>query len=393
MSSGSPLDRLSVRLVIGFIIAAIVGVALVSFFTYRAASSNFNQFVSQVNTMDQMMGGGQGMGRGMMARLARPIQDFRYDLRRSVWIAGILGAGLAGILGALIAVSIVKPLSKLSLAAKRVRQGDLTARVEPEGSEELSELSESFNSMAAALERDRELRHNMVADIAHELRTPLSVLRGNVEAMLDGVTEPTKENLQSLHEETLLLGRLVEDLRTLTLAEAGQLDLHPETTDMGDLARQTSRSMEAEASARGVGIAVSVASGTPQAHVDGGRTTQALRNLLANAIRYSPRGSAVTVSVSSDARGVVATVKDAGPGIAPEDVPHLFERFFRADRSRSRATGGSGLGLAIVKQLVEAQGGQVWAQSEPGKGSEFSFRVPFAAQGKAEQKLLDPSRG
>lgn len=381
MARPSPLNSLTTRLILGFLVAAVIGVALVAVVTYRSTSSEFRTFVRHVDEMDQMMGGGMGRmmgGRGFMGGLAQAQSDFQSGLTRALWIAGIVGGVVAVALGGLLAWTIVRPLRHVTHAARRVARGELEARVRADGADEVAELGQAFNSMAAALQRDRELRHNMTADIAHELRTPLSVLRGNVEAMLDGVTPPNRENLQSLHEETLLLGRLVDDLRTLTLAEAGRLELRPEPTDMAELARQTARSLESQASAKGIRLALELPPASLRAHVDPDRTTQALRNLLANAIRYSPPGSAVTVRVVEEREGVVVTVVDNGPGIPPDDVPHLFERFFRADRSRSRATGGSGLGLAIVKQLVEAQGGQVWAKSTVGRGSEFSFRAPLA---------------
>jgi signal transduction histidine kinase len=362
-------------------VAAVIGVALVAVLAYRSTSSEFRTFVGHVDEMDRMMGGGMGrmMGsRGFMGGLAQAQSDFQSGLTRALWIAGIVGGVAAIALGGLLAWTIVRPLGRVTNAARRVARGELEARVQTEGADEVAELGQAFNSMAAALQCDRELRHNMMADIAHELRTPLSVLRGNVEAMLDGVTPPDRENLQSLHEETLLLGRLVDDLRTLTLAEAGRLELRSEPTDMAVLARQTARSLEPQANVKGIRLALELPTTAPHAHVDPDRTTQALRNLLANAIRYSPQGSAVTVRVTEERDGVVVSVADNGPGIPQEDVPHLFERFFRADRSRSRATGGSGLGLAIVKQLIEAQGGQVWAKSAVGQGSEFSFRVPLA---------------
>ncbi|MDP3064755.1 MAG: ATP-binding protein [Chloroflexota bacterium] len=381
MPSGSPLNRLTIRLVLGFLAAAVVGVALVAVLAYRSTTSEFRTFVGHVDEMDQVMGGGMGQmmgGRGFMGGLDQAQNDFQSGLTRALWIAGIVGGLVAIGLGGLLAWTIVRPLGRVTNAARRIARGELETRVQADGADEVAELGQAFNSMAAALQRDRDLRHNMMADIAHELRTPLSVLRGNVEAMLDGVTPPDRENLQSLHEETLLLGRLVDDLRTLTLAEAGRLELRPEPTDMAELARQTARSLEPQASIKGIRLALELPPAPPHALVDPDRTTHALRNLLTNAIRYSPQGGVVTVRMAGERDGVAVSVADTGPGIPPEDVPHLFERFFRADRSRSRATGGSGLGLAIVKQLIEAQGGQVWARSGVGQGSEFSFRVPLA---------------
>jgi two-component system, OmpR family, sensor histidine kinase BaeS len=243
------------------------------------------------------------------------------------------------------------------------------------GSSELTELGESFNTMTRTLRRDQELRQNMMADVAHELRTPLSVLRANIEAMQDGVLEANAGNLESLHQETLNLGRLVEDLRTITLAESGQLKIHREPVDMAALAFRVIEAMKTQFDSKGIGISLEapIAVGV---NADPDRIEQILRNLLTNALHYSSAGGKVTVSLEPKDEGVLVSVTDNGIGISAEDLPHIFDRFYRVDRSRTRSTGGSGLGLAIVKQLVEAHGGKVWVESESGKGSRFSLLLP-----------------
>ena len=362
-------SRLSTRLTVAFLIAAVSGVVLVAILAYRSTSSDFTAFLRHMEGMGNMMGG--------MGAFAAAERDFLDNLRQTLWIAGIAGVVMAIFLGALFTRQIVSPLGKVTAAAKRVAQGDFGQKVDIRGSGELDELGKSFNSMAADLNRDQQLRRNMVADIAHELRTPLTILQGNVEAMQDGLLPPDKENLNSLHQETLLLTRLVEDLRTLSLAEAGQLEFRPRATGMKELSKQVVDDFRLQMSAKNIAVALEAPDNLPEARVDPERTAQVLRNLLSNAMHYTPEGGSIRVQLNSDRDGVVVSVVDTGIGIPPDVLPRVFDRFYRVDRSRTRSTGGSGLGLAIVEQLVEAQGGKVWAESVFGKGSTFSFRVPY----------------
>jgi signal transduction histidine kinase len=231
--------------------------------------------------------------------------------------------------------------------------------------------------MAETLSHDRELRQNMVADIAHELRTPLSVLQANIEAMQDGVLEASTESLASLHQETSMLARLIDDLRILSLAESGQLEFHPRNTDLKKLSSRIIEVMGLQFSSKNIDLALEVSDSLAQVFVDPDRIEQVLRNLLSNAYLYTPEDGRVMLKLITDGEDVVASVTDTGAGIPPKDLPHIFERFYRVDRSRTRRTGGSGIGLAIVKQLVEAMGGRVWATSEASKGSTFFFRLPI----------------
>lgn len=375
----SVFEHLSVRLTMAFLLAAILGVALVAVLAYRSTSSEFTAFLRHVETMESMMGGGM-MG-GMMGRqtFVQAERDFLGNLGRTLWIAGLGGVALAIFLGSLFTAQIVSPLSEVAAAARRIARGDLSQKVKIHGSSELVELGQSFNAMAATLSRDRELRQNLVADIAHELRTPLSVLQGNVEAMLDGVLEANAENLTSLHQETMLLARLVEDLRTLSLAEAGQLKFHPGATDLKELSSQVIDIFQAQSVTRNIKVELATPNDLPLVWADADRTAQVMRNLLSNAFRYTPEGGQVTVRLTPQRDGITVSVRDTGVGIPAEELPYIFERFYRVDRSRTRRTGGSGLGLAIVKQLIEAQGGHVSVESVVGKGSTFFFYLPFQA--------------
>jgi signal transduction histidine kinase len=262
--------------------------------------------------------------------------------------------------------------------------------------DEVGQLADTFNQMADALVRDQRLRQHMIADIAHELRTPLSVVQANLEAMLDGVLPSNSQEIASLHEEVILLSRLVGDLRLLSLAEAGQLKLECIPTDPAELVQRVVERLGVQAEAHHVTLTAEVASDLPSVEVDADRIGQVLTNLVDNALRYTSSGGRVDVRAYAErayveqtvytekedgARPtVVIAVADTGSGIAPDELPYVFDRFYRPDKSRSRASGGSGLGLAIVKQLVEAHEGRVWVESEAERGTTFFFTLPVSPQ-------------
>jgi len=239
----------------------------------------------------------------------------------------------------------------------------------------------------------------MVTDVAHELRTPLTNIRGYLEALRDGVAQPSPALLGSLHEEALLLNRLIGDLQELALAEAGQLRLDRRPIALTDIVTQAVSALQSAADAKDLCVITVLPDKLPQVEADPERIGQVLRNLLSNALIHTPQGGTISVEaeyirdwrleigeyrnlqspISNLDPAILVRVRDTGSGIAPEHLPNIFERFYRADRARSRATGGAGLGLAIVKQLVAAHGGQVWAESQPGEGAQFTFTLPIAA--------------
>jgi signal transduction histidine kinase len=292
--------------------------------------------------------------------------------------------------GALVAVAIavalafllsrrtLAPVKALTSAAERLGRGDFSQRVQIKDKGELGELAQTFNSMAVDLEHTEKLRQNMVADVAHELRTPLSNIQGYLEALRDGVMKPDKETIRSLYEEALLLSRLVDDLQELSLAEAGELKLVQQAEDIGELIRQTVAAAAVKKKAKGLSLAVELPEKLPPANIDLRRIGEVLRNLLENAVDHTGRGGSVTVAARQLGNWLEVSVADTGEGIPAEELPNIFERFYRVDKSRTRATGGSGLGLTIAKRLVEAHGGRIDVQSQPGKGSRFAFTVPVA---------------
>jgi signal transduction histidine kinase len=214
----------------------------------------------------------------------------------------------------------------------------------------------------------------------HELRTPLTIIQGNLEGILDGVYQATPQHLEPILEEIRLLSRLVEDLRLLTLAEAGRLFLEQRTVDVGGLLLDTSRTFQAQADEQEIALSVQVPEQLPPALIDPQRTCQVLGNLMSNAFRHTPPGGKITLAAETGEgeKSITISVSDTGPGIPAEDLPYIFDRFWKGDRSRSRASGGAGLGLAIARQLVEAQGGQIWATSDEERGTNLSFTMPVA---------------
>lgn len=243
---------------------------------------------------------------------------------------------------------------------------------------EVGQLAHWFSQMSEALARAELLRRNMVSDIAHELRTPLSNIRGYMEGLRDGVIPPDASLFDALHEQAMILNRLVGDLQELALAEAGQLHLVQQPSRIQDIVQRAVNILQAEASRHGVALAADIPHDLPLVYADSERVGQMLMNLLKNAVMYTPSGGHVIIQAHATGDKITVAVRDTGQGIPMDILPHVFERFYRVDRSRTRATGGSGLGLAIVKQLAQAQGGDVWAESTPGRGSTFAFTLPRA---------------
>jgi len=301
-------------------------------------------------------------------------------LARLVWMTGCAIALAFPLLAAGIGVLVFRefgtPLSNIMAAADAVAEGDLDVSVPEGGPGEFGRLARSFNRMIAELARAEQQRRNLTADVAHELRTPLHIIQGNLEGVLDGVYEPTREHITATLDETRLLSRLVGDLQTLSLAEAGQLPLHRQWLEAADLLADVATSFSGQAAEAGIEIEVEVAPDAGQVYVDADRLDQVLSNLVSNALHHTPSGGHVTLAAGPLADSMRLIVKDTGSGIAPEDLPFVFDRFWRGDRSRARQPGtGSGLGLAIARQLVQAHGGHIEVESQPGQGTQFIIEL------------------
>jgi signal transduction histidine kinase len=288
----------------------------------------------------------------------------------------LLAAAVAFLITYFLSRRISAPVKALTLAARQLGQGDLSQRVQSKEKGEVGELARAFNSMAESLDRNERLRRNMIADIAHELRTPLSNLKGYLEAIADGIVKPDSDTICSLDEEANLLSRLVDDLQELSLAEASELKLDYQMKDIIKLLKRTVAARQTQATAKGVSLSVDLPKKLPLVNVDTHRISQVLLNLIDNAIAHTPKGGIITIAARKLDNWLEISIKDTGEGIPAKDLPNVFERFYRVDKSRTRATGGAGLGLAIVKSLVEAHGGKIEVQSEEGKGSRFSFTLP-----------------
>ena len=321
-------------------------------------------------TVGYLLLGAQGRG-----TLATSEQDFLDQLQRTLIVAALLAAGLGIAIGLVISRTVSRPLSRLAQAARAFAAHNWDQRVTVSGSEEVAEVAFAFNDMADALQQAETLRRNLMADVAHELRTPLTVLQGNLRALLDGVYPLERSEIATLYDETRLLSRLVDDLRELALAEAGQLKLNLHPIDLAPLVESTVTNFLPVAEERSTILETKIDQ-VVEVRADADRVGQVLRNLIANALWHTPPQGHITVEAQLTDRGWRTTVTDTGEGIAHEDLPHVFDRFYRGDKARAHHTGGSGLGLAIVKSLVEAMDGQIGVESELGHGSRFWFTLP-----------------
>ncbi len=294
-------------------------------------------------------------------------------------------------IGGLIFRRFGTPLAEVMSAADAVAEGDFSIRVRENVPGEFGQLARSFNRMTAELDRAESQRRNMTADVAHELRTPLQIIQGNLEGILDGVYLPNPEHIRATLDETRLLARLVSDLQTLSLAEAGQLPLHKLEVRIGDLVEDVLLSFMGQAESAAIEL-TALMDGIDEAsafYVDPDRIDQVLTNLVANAIRHTPPHGKITLGAQVQTETILLSVTDSGPGILPEDLPYIFDRFYRGDPARTRSAGsGSGLGLAIARQLVHAHGGKIHAQNAPEGGAIFTLEIP---RGSPPQALTPPN--
>ncbi|MCC7105760.1 MAG: sulfatase-like hydrolase/transferase [Chloroflexi bacterium] len=308
-----------------------------------------------------------------------------------LWAVAV-GLAAALVTSLVLARWLARPLESLTRAVRRMEEGKIVEPIDVKIGGEIGALARAFNTAAASISRVEGLRKQMVADIAHELRTPLTNVRGYFEAIEDGVMEPAGETLEIIRHELGQLTRLLDDLQELALAESGQLTLEGERTELGELVAWEVRTLRPMAEHEGVDLQLDIAHALPALVVDRGRIGQVLRNVLRNALSHTPRGGHILVSVNEDGPDAVLRIRDSGSGIAPEHLPHIFERFYRGDRSRSRQGGGYGLGLTIAREIVVAHGGTIVAESELGKGTTFTIRLPIATAlpGEAEQPVPAP---
>lgn len=360
------------------ILLAIWAVVLISFAVHAIAMN-----LSIVAAFDRHVG---RMGAGMQSlmgpmRGANLYETLRAALNDSMLLSALLAFIIAGAAGLVISQRITRPVKRLTLASRKLASNDYTHRIPADEiqSDELGELAVSFNQMAETLEQTESMRRQLIGDISHELRTPLTAIKGSMEGLMDGVMAAEQATFQQIYQEADRLERLVEDLQELSRVEAVQFKLEMKKVRADDLVRDAANMMKIAFSNKGVDLGYALEEPLPPIRADHDRILQVLQNLLANALQFTPKGGRVDIEVSQSNGSLVFKVRDSGMGIEPRHLPHIFERFYRADASRARMHGGgSGIGLTISKFLVEAHGGNIRAES-PGKGqgSIFIFTLPI----------------
>jgi two-component system sensor histidine kinase BaeS len=333
---------------------------------------------------------------GQLASFENPQKGPEEPLVGAVNRALLLAAITAGVVGLAIALllsqSLTSPLRQLTDATQRFARGERNLRLPARSRDEVGDLTHSFQAMMSEIERQEKLRKEMSADIAHELRTPLSVVRANLDALADGVYPMTRENLAPIRESIDLLDRLVEDLRTLDLVDAGRLTLEKSDVDIPRLINRVAALFSPQAESRSRRMEVAVGESIPMLKADAQRLEQILGNLVENALRHTPGGGYIRLSAGAEAGAVLMAVEDSGPGIPPGQLERIFERFYRLDEARTRAEGGSGLGLAIARKLAEAHGGSLWAENRPEGGSRFVLRLPLEWALRPDGENMPPPR-
>jgi len=311
--------------------------------------------------------------------------SFHQATTEAIALAMVAAFVAALVLSLFISRRVTLPVQEMMAASERVADGHYDERVGVPGAakgqdlDELGRLAQCFNQMAASLQKTETMRLELIGNVAHELRTPLSSIQGYMEGLIDGVLPAEAETFQQVHREAGRLQQLVHDLQELSRVEAGAFELKLQPTPVSRLIETVTTRLGRQFEEKGVSLETDIAPDLPPVQVDEGRIGQVLLNLVGNALQYTPAGGQVRIHARRQDGAVLVTVEDTGIGLAPEQLPHVFERFYRVDRSRSRAGGGSGIGLTIAKHLVEAHGGQIWAASEGiGRGSAFSFTLPVA---------------
>ena len=361
----SPRRRIRTRLLLSHLLVVVVGSATLFLTVGVVAPGAF----------DSAMGHAMGGMDDMMSSLIRAA--FQDAVRTALVVAVIAAAAAAIVVSFVLSIRLSRPIGRLAAASRRIAGGRYAERVPVTSDDELGELGESFNTMAASLEATERRRLQLVGDVAHELRTPLATLDGYLEGLEDGIIQPGDATWSLLRGETTRLSRLVDDLQELWRAEARQLVLKPDAVDAKAVVSTAIARFTAPAAERGIVLRLETDRDVPPIMADRDRLVQVLDNLLSNAVRYTADETPVTVHLRTAPDEVTLSVVDQGLGLTDEQRERVFERFYRADASRSRAIGGSGIGLAISKALVELMGGRIWAESDgPGHGSTFSVSLP-----------------
>ena len=372
--------HLGAKLLLSYLAIIVVGVTVLIVASQFILPTSFNRHMTGMMGMtnDGMGMGMGGQGFGGSDQMARLYVDFRASFNEALTYAALAAMIVAIALSLFFSRSVIAPVRAMSLASQRIADGRYDERVRVNGTDELAQLALYFNQMAEKLNQIETMRRRLIGDVSHELRTPLTAIKGSMEGLMDGVLPATNETYQQIHTEADRLNRLVDDLQELSRVEARayQLDIRP--MDVSTLARTVTKRLAPHSESKRISLDLELAPDLPRVLADEDRAVQVLTNLTGNALQYTPEGGRITISAERIDNEVQISVNDTGVGIPPEHLSHIFDRFYRVDKSRSRQSGGgSGIGLTIARALVEAHGGRIWAESAgDGRGSTFVFTLP-----------------
>jgi histidine kinase len=382
--------HLGAKLFLSYLAVILVGAIVLGITTSFTAPTAFNRHLGMMAQMDEnggmmgMMGDESGSGPGLRRGQGSGYASELYASFQESFIEALTWAALAAGIAALIVSlylsgRVVRPVRAMTSASQRIAAGDYEERVKEDNADELGQLAHSFNQMAEQLQQVESMRRQLIGDVAHELRTPLTAIKGSMEGLMDGVLPASNETFHQIHQEADRLNRLVNDLQELSRVEAGAYEMDVHAMELPALIKTVVKRLGGQFEDKNVKLTIDVPAELPPILADDDRIIQVLTNLISNALRYTPASGEVTLRASRSGNQVLVSVKDTGIGISAEHLPHIFTRFYRVDKSRSRQAGGSGIGLTIARHLVEAHGGRIWVESEGhNRGSEFKFTLPVA---------------
>lgn len=370
--------HLGAKLLLSYICIALVGAAVLVSTSEIVLPNSFNRHMLGMG-MGQMMGAG-GQGPGGYGTIAQLYVDYRAGFNEALAFAVLAAILVAVLLSLFFSRSVIAPLRAIAASSQRIADGHYDERVHVRGVDELAKLAERFNRMAAKLEQVESMRRRLIGDVSHELRTPLTAIKGSMEGLMDGILPAEAATYEQIHAEAERLNRLVDDLQELSRVEAGAYELELRPVDISSMAQTVTKRLGRQFESRNISLALELAPDLPRVLADEDRTIQVLTNLAGNALQYTSDGGHVLISAKRSDGEVQISVRDTGIGITPEHLEHVFDRFYRVDKSRSRmAGGGSGIGLTIARALIEAQAGRIWAESQgEARGTTFTFTLPVA---------------
>ena len=372
-------SHLGAKLFLSYLVIIVVGVVVLVIASQFILPASFNRHMAGMGSMmnNGMVRMGQGSDADTMSQL---YVDFRASFNEALTYAVFAAMVVATFLSLFFSRSVVAPVRALSLVTQRIADGRYDERLQVNGKDEVAQLAVRFNQMAEKLDQVESMRRRLIGDVSHELRTPLTAIKGSMEGLMDGVLPATEETFQQIHAEADRLNRLVDDLQELSRVEARAYPLDIRPLDVSSLVQTVIKRLAPQAESKCISLDLELTHDLPRVLADEDRAVQVLTNLTANALQYTPEGGNVVISANRINGEVQISIRDTGIGIPPEHLSHIFDRFYRVDKSRSRQSGGgSGIGLTIARALVEAQGGRIWIESAgEGLGSTFMFTLPIA---------------